>query len=112
MYITGRRRQPLEIASGKLAPHVTAMQGDVVNTADLDRCFEEIRCQHGHLDVIFANAGAAEFVPLEGINDAHFDRIFQTNVKGLLLSVQKALPLMSKGGAIVLNGSVAASKGF
>ena len=62
MYITGRRRQPLEIASGKLAPHVTAMQGDVVNTADLDRCFEEIRRQHGHLDVIFANAGAAEFV--------------------------------------------------
>jgi NAD(P)-dependent dehydrogenase (short-subunit alcohol dehydrogenase family) len=84
------------------------VQGDVAKIADLDRLFKQIE----KLDIVFANAGAAEYAPFGQVNEAQFDRLFASNVKGTLFSVQKALPLMPDGGAIVLTGSVVGSKGF
>ena len=112
VYITGCRRKAVDDAALLLGDRVSAVQGDVKDASDLDECFEQVKRDHGRLDALFANAGAADFVPLESIDDAHFEHIFQTNVRGLIYSVQKALPLMEQGGAIVLNGSIAASKGF
>ena len=99
--------------SSRLAKTVTGVQGDVSNLADLDRLYAKVKEQKGHIDILFANAGIAEFAPLGEISEAHFDKIFGINVKGLLFSVQKALPLFQDGGggSIILNASVAASKG-
>jgi NAD(P)-dependent dehydrogenase (short-subunit alcohol dehydrogenase family) len=87
------------------------VRGDVSNLADLDRLFATVKQQQGRLDVLFANAGVAEFVPLGSISEEHFDKVFTINVKGVLFTVQKALPLFADGGSIILNGSIAASKG-
>src|SRR6202048_4937608 len=108
--ITGRRQKELDEAVKTIGRNVTGVQGDVSNLADLDRLYETVPKQ-GRIDVIFANAGFGEFAPLGSITEEHFDRLFNTNVKGTLFTVQKALPLINDGGSIILNGSVASVKG-
>lgn len=112
VFITGRRQGELDAAVKQIGKNVTGVQGDVSNLADLDRLYAKVKQQKGHIDILFANAGIAEFIPLEGISEEHFDKLFNINVKGLLFTVQKALPLFKKGGSIILNASVAGSKGM
>ena len=88
------------------------IQGDVSNLFDLDRFYAEIKKQFGHIDIVFANAGIVELSPLEFVTEEHFDKVFVVNVKGLLFTVQKALPLLVDGGTIILNSSVASTKGL
>src|SRR5678815_4009216 len=87
-----------------------AVQGDVAKLADLDRLYATVKQQQGRIDVLFANAGGGEMLPLGSITEAHYDQIFGTNVKGLLFTVQKALPIFQDGGSIILNASIAGSK--
>jgi len=112
VFISGRRQSELDAAVAALGEKVTGVQGDISNLADLDRLFTSIREKAGRLDLLFANAGLGEFAPLGAITEAHFDKIFDVNVKGTLFTVQKALPLLSEGAAIVLNGSMVSIKGF
>jgi NAD(P)-dependent dehydrogenase (short-subunit alcohol dehydrogenase family) len=112
VYITGRRQAELDSAVSKLGPGAVGVQGDVSKTADLDRLFSQIEKEKGRLDIVFANAGAGNFAKLGEITEEQFDKEFSTNVKGLLFTVQKALPLLSPGSSIVLNASIAASKGM
>src|SRR5688572_21012159 len=93
VFITGRRKEELDAAVKRLGRNVVGVQGDVSNLDDLDRLFATIKEKAGRLDVLFANAGAAEFAPLGQITEAHYDKAFDVNVKGLLFTVQKALPL-------------------
>ena len=111
VFITGRRQAELDAAVQRIGRQVTGMQGDVANLADLDRSYATVQQQKGHLDIVFANAGGGEFVPLGAITEAHFDKTFNSNVKGLLFTVQKALPLLVDGGSIILNASTGASTG-
>jgi NAD(P)-dependent dehydrogenase (short-subunit alcohol dehydrogenase family) len=110
VYVTGRRQSELDTAVRQIGRNVTAVQGDVSNLADLDRLYATVQQRHGRIDVVFANAGGVEFAPLGEISEAHFDREFNNNVKGLLFTVQKALPLLQDGGSIILNASTAATK--
>ena len=110
VFITGRRLKELDAAVKAIGSNVTGVQGDVASLADLDRLYEAVKTK-GRIDVVFANAGVAEFSPLGKITEEHFDKLFDTNVKGTLFTVQKALPLLNNGGSIILNGSVASVKG-
>ena len=112
VFITGRRQNELDAAVSEIGKNVNGIQSDVTNLADLDRLYNTVKDQKGHLDILFANAGIGEFAPLGEISEAHFDKIFGINVKGVLFSVQKALPLFQDGGSIILNASIAASKGM
>ena len=112
VYITGRRDSELARAAAAIASNVTAVAGDVSKPADLDRLFAQIQREKGRLDIVFANAGVAKFAPLGTITEEFYDSIFDVNVKGLLFTVQKALPLMPEGGSIIVNASVVASKGL
>ena len=112
VYITGRRAQELAAAVKEIDRNVTGVQGDMSNLADLDRLFAQVEREKGRLDVVFANAGIAQYAPLGKITEEHYDSIFDVNVKGLLFTVQKALPLMPDGGSIILNASIVASKGL
>jgi len=105
VFITGRRQTELDAAVKEIGENVTGVQSDVSNLADLDRLFATIEQEQGHLDVVFANAGGGEFAPLGAITEEHFDKTFNTNVKGLLFTVQKALPLLPQGASIILNAS-------
>jgi NAD(P)-dependent dehydrogenase (short-subunit alcohol dehydrogenase family) len=111
VFITGRRQSELDKAVKQISKNVGDVQGDVSNMADLDRLYATVKQQKGHIDILFANAGVSDLAPLETITEDHFDKIFNVNVKGLLFSVQKALPLFHEGGSIILNASVGASKG-
>jgi NAD(P)-dependent dehydrogenase (short-subunit alcohol dehydrogenase family) len=111
VYITGRRQVELDAAVEAIGKNVTAVQSDVSNLADLDRLFATIKLEQGHLDIIFANAGGGEIAPLGAITEEHFDKTFNINVKGLLFTVQKALPLLPEGASIILNASTASIKG-
>jgi NAD(P)-dependent dehydrogenase (short-subunit alcohol dehydrogenase family) len=111
IFITGRRQVELDQAVKKLGEHATGVQGDVSKLADLDRLYALVKATKGRIDILFANAGAAELSPLGEITEDHFDRIFDTNVKDVLFTVQKALPLMPDGGSIILNASIVASIG-
>ena len=111
-FITGRRGSELAAAVKEIGRHVTGVQGDVSNLGDLDRLFEQIKQEKGTLDIVFANAGVARYAPLGEITEDFYDSIFNVNVKGLLFTVQKALPLMPDGASIILNASIVASKGF
>lgn len=111
VYITGRRQSELDRAVDEGHGQITAVQGDVSRLADLDRLYGVIQAEQGGLDVLFANAGTGEFAPLGQISEAHFDKQFDLNVKGVLFTVQKALPLLRDGSSIVLNASIVATKG-
>ena len=112
VFITGRRQNELDATVSEIGKNVTGIQGDVSNLADLDRLYTTVKDQKGHIDILFATAGIGEFVSLGEISEAHFDKIFGINIKGVLFSVQKALPLFQDGGSIILNASVNASKGI
>ncbi|BBD63090.1 short-chain dehydrogenase/reductase SDR (plasmid) [Nostoc sp. HK-01] len=111
VYITGRRQAELDAAIEAIGKNVTAVQSDVSNLADLDRLFATIKQEQGHLDIIFANAGGGQIAPLGEITEEHFDKTFNTNVKGLLFTVQKSLPLLPEGASIILNASITSIKG-
>ncbi len=111
VYITGRRQKELDDAVREIGPSATGIQGDVSRFGDIDKIYQTIRAQKGKLDILFANAGTGEFAPLGQINEEHFDKQFDVNVKGTLFTVQGALPLMSAGSAIVLNASLVSIKG-
>jgi NAD(P)-dependent dehydrogenase (short-subunit alcohol dehydrogenase family) len=110
VFITGRRQKELDEAVKAIGNNVTGVQGDIAKLTDLDRLFEAVATK-GRIDVVFASAGVAEFAPLGKITEEHFDKLFDTNVKGTLFTVQKALALINDGGSIILNGSVASVKG-
>jgi len=112
IFITGRRKTELDAAVKQIGKQATGVRGDVASLSDLDSLYAEVKRQHGRIDILFANAGTAELAPLGAITEEHFDKIFSVNVKGLLFSVQKALPLFRDGGSIILNASIVASKGL
>src|SRR5213596_3362560 len=112
VFITGRREAELAAAKKQIGKNVTAIQGDVSNLDDLDRLFAQIKKEKGKIDVLFANAGVARYAPLGTITEELYDSIFDINVKGLLFTVQKALPLMPDGASIILNASIVGIKGF
>jgi NAD(P)-dependent dehydrogenase (short-subunit alcohol dehydrogenase family) len=113
VFITGRRPGELQAAVKQIGKSVTGVQGDVSNLADIDRLYETVKREKGRVDVLFANAGiVSPRAPVGEIAEEDFDRTFNINVKGLLFTVQKALPIFANGGSILLNASVVASKGF
>jgi len=112
VFITGRREQELAAAIREIGKNVTAVRGDVSNLGDLDRLFAQIKREQGRLDIVFANAGFARYAALGSISEELYDLTFEINVKGVLFTVQKALPLMPDGACIILNASIVGSKGF
>lgn len=112
VYITGRRQPELDAACTAIGGNVTAIRADASQLDDLERVVESIRKEHGRLDVVLANAGILEKAPIGEMTEAHFDRLFSINVKGLVFTVQEALPLMTDGGSIVLMSSTVAGKGM
>ena len=112
VYITARRQALLDQAVSQIGHGSVGVQGDVTNLTDLARLYERIERDHGRIDVVFANAGIHKPAPLEAFDEADFNATFDVNVKGVVFTVQKALPLMTQGGAIVLNGSIAGSKAY
>jgi NAD(P)-dependent dehydrogenase (short-subunit alcohol dehydrogenase family) len=110
--ITGRRQPELDAAVKEIGGNTIGVRGDVSNLADLDRLYHTVKRKHGRVDVVFANAGGAEFTPLGSITEEQYDKTFDTNVKGVLFTVQKALPLMPDGGSIILNASIVGVKGM
>jgi NAD(P)-dependent dehydrogenase (short-subunit alcohol dehydrogenase family) len=111
VFITGRRQKELDEAEKAIGKNVTGVRGDVAKLADLDRLYDVVGRVKGRIDIVFANAGVAEFAPLGSITEEHFDKLFNINVRGTLFTVQKALPLLNDGGSIILTGSVAGVKG-
>jgi len=112
VYVMGRRQDTLDAAVKHIAHGAVGVRGDVGKLADIDTLYTRIERDHGRVDVVFANAGMSESAPLGEIDEMHFDRVFTTNVKGLVFTVQKALPLMGSGGTVILAGSAAGSKGL
>lgn len=112
VYISGRRDTELAAAVKEIGRNVTGVQGDVSNLGDLDRLFAQIKREKGKLDIVFANAGIAKYAPFGKITEEHYDSIFDINVKGLLFTVQKALPLLQDGASVILNASIVGSKGL
>jgi NAD(P)-dependent dehydrogenase (short-subunit alcohol dehydrogenase family) len=112
VYITGRRQSELDKAVAAIGGNVTAVRGDTSNLSDIDRIYQTVRDEAGRIDVLFVNAGFYEFGKFGEISEQHFDKTFSTNVRGLLFTVQKALPLLSKGSSVILVGSIASIKGF
>lgn len=111
VFITGRRKNELDAAVKEIGRNVTSVQGDVSKLADIDMLYAAVKEQKGKVDIVFANAGIGEFAPLSQTTEGHFDKQFNVNVKGLLFTVQKALPLLQPGGSIVLNASIVSTKG-
>jgi NAD(P)-dependent dehydrogenase (short-subunit alcohol dehydrogenase family) len=111
-FITGRREAELAAAVKEIGKNVTGVRGDVSNLADLGLLFARIKREKGRLDIVFANAGVAKYSKLGDISEALYREIFDINVKGLLFTVQKALPLLPDGASIILNASIVGSKGL
>lgn len=111
VYITGRRQTELDAAVETLGTQAKGIRADASNLDDLDALYAQIEQEKGRMDVLFVNAGGGSFAPLGQITEEQFDRIFNTNVKGVLFTVQKALPLIPDGGAIVLNASIVSVQG-
>jgi NAD(P)-dependent dehydrogenase (short-subunit alcohol dehydrogenase family) len=112
VFITGRRQNELNKAVKQIGKNVIGVQGDVTNLEDLDRLYQTVKQQKGRIDILFANAGIGELAPLGSVTESLFDKIFDIHVRGLLFTVQKALPLFQDGGSIILTSSIAGSKGF
>ncbi len=111
VFITGRNKERLDKAVSEIGSNVTGVQADSSKLADLDRLYETVKKEKGKIDILFASAGEGSFASLEEVTEEHFDSTFNTNVRGTLFTVQKALPLFSTNGSIILNGSVASVKG-
>lgn len=111
VFVTGRRQDALDAALKTIGGRVTGVRGDMSNLADIDRLYDTVQQQHAQIDVIFANAGGGGFAPLGAISEEHYQQTFDTNVKGVLFTVQKALPLLRDGASVVLTSSVTAITG-
>ena len=111
VFITCRRQNELDTAVKEIGKNVTGIQGDVSNLEDLDHLYDTVNQEKGRIDILFANAGVMDSASLGSITEDHFDKIFNVNVKGLLFTVQKALPVFKDGGSIILTSSVGGSKG-
>lgn len=111
VFIFGRRQEALDAAMADLGPNARAVKGSVSDLADLDRLYTAVKAERGTLDIVFANAGTGSPLALGNITAEHIDETFETNVKGLIFTVQKALPLMGQGGSIILTGSSAGTTG-
>lgn len=111
VYITGRRQQELDAAIALIGSSAKGIRADVSRLDDLDKVYAQIAEESGRLDILFANAGGGDMLPLGAITEEHFDRIFGTNVRGVVFTVQKALPLLSAGSSIILTGSTVSVKG-
>jgi len=111
VFITGRRQDALDAAVKAIGGKVTGVRGDMASLADIDRLYDTVQQKHAQIDVIFANAGGGEFAPLGAISEEHYQRTFDTNVKGVLFTVQKALPLLRDGASVVLNSSTTSISG-
>jgi NAD(P)-dependent dehydrogenase (short-subunit alcohol dehydrogenase family) len=112
VFITGRREKELAVALLEIGKNISGVRADVASSADLDRLFSKIKSEKGKLDIVFANAGVAKYAPLGEISEELYDVTFGINVKGILFTVQKALPLIPDGGSIILNSSIVGSKGL
>ena len=111
VFISGLYQKEVDEAVSEIGKNVDGIQSDVSNLADIDKMYDVVKDQKGHIDILFANAGIIQFAPLGEISEEHFDKIFDIDVKGLLFTVQKALPIFQDGGSIILMASVGASKG-
>ena len=111
VFITGRRQEALDAALKQIGGRVTGVRGDMADLADIDRLYEAVQQKHSQIDVVFANAGGGEMVPLGAITEEHYQRTFDTNVKGVLFTVQKALPLLKDGASVILTGSTTSISG-
>ena len=111
VFITGRRQEALDAAVKQIAGRVTAVRGDMANLADIDRLYDVVQQKHAQIDVLFANAGGGEMVPLGAITEEHYQKTFDTNVKGVLFTVQKALPLLKDGASVILTSSTTSISG-
>jgi NAD(P)-dependent dehydrogenase (short-subunit alcohol dehydrogenase family) len=112
VFVTGRRQEGLDNAVRLIGRNVTGVQGDAANLADLDRLFDTVKREKGRIDVLFASAGIGETSTIGEITEKHFDTAFGLNTRGTLFTVQKALPLFTDGGSIIMNSSNAGLKGF
>jgi NAD(P)-dependent dehydrogenase (short-subunit alcohol dehydrogenase family) len=112
VFVTGRREAELAAAVKEIGKNVTGVQGDVSKLGDLDGLFTQIKREKDRLDIVFANAGSSQLAPLGKITEEHYHSLFDSNVKGVLFTVQTALPLLPDGASIILNASIVASKGF
>jgi len=112
VYITGRRQSELDKAKAVIGKNVTTVKGDVADLADLDRLYQVIAADKGVVDIVFANAGFVEHRTVDQITPEHYEKTFNINVRGVIFTVQKALPLMRNGGSIILNASIVADKGL
>ena len=112
VFITGRRQSQLDEAIAAIGGNAAAIQADTSNLADLDRVYAIVKAQAGRIDVLVVNAGVYEFGTFGEITEEHFDKTFNTNVRGLLFTVQKALPLLTRGSSVILTGSMVSIKGF
>jgi NAD(P)-dependent dehydrogenase (short-subunit alcohol dehydrogenase family) len=111
VFVTGRRKQAIDAAVKEIGGRVTGVQGDMSKLVDIDRLYDAVQQQHSHIDTVFANAGGGEFAALGAITEEHYQKTFDTNVKGVLFTVQKALPLLRDGGSIVLTSSTTSISG-
>jgi NAD(P)-dependent dehydrogenase (short-subunit alcohol dehydrogenase family) len=111
LFVTGRRQDALDAAVKQIGGRVTGVRGDMAVLADIDRLYDAVQQKHAQIDVVFANAGGGELAPLGAITEAHYQSTFDTNVKGVIFTVQKALPLLRDGGAIVLTSSTTSVSG-
>ncbi|MBP2296050.1 SDR family NAD(P)-dependent oxidoreductase [Azospirillum rugosum] len=111
VYITGRRQDALDRAVAEIGGRATGVQADSSRSADLDRLFERVKAEHGRLDVLFANAGGGSMLPLGQITEEQVDDTFGRNVKAVIFTVQKALPLLGRGSSVILTGSTAGTEG-
>jgi len=112
VFITGRRQSQLDEAVASIGGDAAAIKGDTSNLADVDRIYATLKAQAGRIDVLAVNAGVYEIGTFGEITEQHFDKTFNTNVRGLLFTVQKALPLLSRGASVILTGSMVSIKGF
>jgi NAD(P)-dependent dehydrogenase (short-subunit alcohol dehydrogenase family) len=111
VFITGRRQNALDAALKQIGGRVTGVRGDMADLADIDRLYDAVQQKHAQIDVVFANAGGGELAPLGAITEEHYEKTFGSNVKGVLFTVQKALPLLRDGGSVILTASTTSIKG-
>jgi len=111
VFITGRRQDALDAALKQIRGRVTGVRGDMAKLADIDRLYDAVQQAHAQIDVVFANAGGGDLAPLGAISEEQYQRTFDTNVKGVLFTVQKALPLLRDGGSVILTSSTTSIKG-
>jgi NAD(P)-dependent dehydrogenase (short-subunit alcohol dehydrogenase family) len=111
VFVTGRRQEALDAAVKQIGGRVTGVRGDMAVLADIDRLYDSVQQKHAQIDVVFANAGGGELAPLGAITEAHYQSTFDSNVKGILFTVQKALPLLRDGGSVILTSSTTSIKG-